>query len=337
MIHLDGSKGEGGGQILRTALTLSLVTGSPFRLEKVRAGRPRPGLLRQHLVAVEAAATIGAAEVEGATLGSQALTFTPSGVCPGRHRFAIGSAGSAVLVLQTVLPALLHASGPSTIVVEGGTHNPLAPPFEFFERTYLPLLRRMGAQIEAVLERAGFYPAGGGAIRLEITPSGPLKPLALLERGPMRATRASAIVANLPTAIARRENAVLCEMLGWAISTAQEQRMGPTSGRGNIVLAEVESDALCEVFSAVGEHGVCAEAVAARLAREVRTYLEQDAPVGPHLADQLVLLLALAGSGVFRTMTPTAHTRTQLSVIGPFLGREPAMIDEVGGTVRIEV
>jgi RNA 3'-terminal phosphate cyclase (ATP) len=144
MIDIDGSEGEGGGQVLRTSLSLSLVTGSPFRIEKIRAGRKKPGLLRQHLTAVQAAAQIGSAEVEGDELGSREIIFRPATVKPGRYTFSVGTAGSAGLVLQTVLPPLLLASGPSELTLEGGTHNPWAPPFDFLSRAFFPLLRRMG-------------------------------------------------------------------------------------------------------------------------------------------------------------------------------------------------
>ena len=162
MLTIDGSVGEGGGQILRTALALALVTGTPFRIHAIRARRRKPGLLRQHLTAVNAAATVGGASTDGASLGSRELTFRPGRITPGEYRFAVGTAGSTGLVLQTVLPPLLLASGPSTVTVEGGTHNPGAPPFDFLARVFLPLLRRMGAHVEARLDRPGFYPAGGG-------------------------------------------------------------------------------------------------------------------------------------------------------------------------------
>src|SRR5262245_8861795 len=162
MLIIDGSFGEGGGQILRTALGLSLVTGVPFRIEKIRAGRQKPGLMRQHLTAVNAAAQVGQAEVIGASVGSQELTFTPGKISPGDYTFAVGTAGSATLVLQTVLPALLTAAQPSFLTLEGGTHNPHAPPFDFLARAFLPLIGRMGPSVTATLIRPGFYPAGGG-------------------------------------------------------------------------------------------------------------------------------------------------------------------------------
>src|SRR5678815_3778633 len=157
VITIDGSEGEGGGQILRTSLALSLVTGQPFRMERIRAKRQKPGLLRQHLTAVEAAKTVGCAEVVGAEMNSQNLEFRPGQVTPGNYRFAVGTAGSATLVLQTVLPSLLTASGPSTLTLEGGTHNPLAPPFDFLARSFMPLIHRMGPSVELELRSPGFY------------------------------------------------------------------------------------------------------------------------------------------------------------------------------------
>src|SRR6185369_8211050 len=171
MIALDGSQGEGGGQILRSALALSLVTGTPFRIDNIRARRARPGLMRQHLTAVEAAAAVGAARTSGAALGSRSLTFAPTTVKAGEHTFSVGTAGSATLVLQTVLPSLLTADRPSSLVLEGGTHNPSSPPFDFLAKAFLPIVAGMGAQVEATLERPGFYPAGGGRFRVTVAPA----------------------------------------------------------------------------------------------------------------------------------------------------------------------
>src|SRR5689334_333662 len=176
MLKLDGSVGEGGGQILRTALALSALTGQPFEIEKIRAKRRKPGLLRQHLTAVRAATALCQAQVEGDSLGSMTLRFVPGDVKPGEYAFAIGTAGSATLVLQTVLPPLLLASRPSKITIEGGTHNPLAPPVDFLDRSFLPLVRRMGPRVRVQLERWGFYPAGGGRISVEIEPVQRLQP-----------------------------------------------------------------------------------------------------------------------------------------------------------------
>ena len=189
MITIDGSEGEGGGQILRTALALSLVTGQPFRIERIRARRQKPGLLRQHLTAVEAAKSVGCAEVSGAAINSQVLEFRPGPVTPGNYRFAVGTAGSATLVLQTVLPSLLTASGPSTLTVEGGTHNPFAPPFDFLARSFMPLIHQMGPRVELELRTPGFFPAGGGRFHARIVPVKRLSRLILAERGAIRGRR----------------------------------------------------------------------------------------------------------------------------------------------------
>ena len=215
VIVIDGSEGEGGGQVLRTSLSLSLITGQPFRIENIRAGRPRPGVMRQHVTAVEAACAVGGAECEELAVGASALTFVPGKIQPGEHRFAVGTAGSTSLVLQTLLPPLMLAGRPSRLVLEGGTHNPSAPPFEFIARVFLPLINRMGPRVSAQLLRPGFYPAGGGRIEVEIAPAGRLERLDLIDRGELRRVEARALVAALPGEIATRELAVVGKRLGW--------------------------------------------------------------------------------------------------------------------------
>src|SRR6266496_6275324 len=202
MITIDRSYNEGGGQILRTALTLSLATRTPFRIEKIRAGRKRPGLLRQHLTAVEAAGRIGNADVRGAEINSQELTFVPHDIIPGDYHFSIGTAGSTTLVLQTVLPVLMLASKPSSLTLEGGTHNPFAPPYDFLEKAFVPLLNRLGGRVRTELQTPGFYPAGGGVMKVMIEPPSGLNSLDLTERGQPRGRTARVLIANLPRAIA---------------------------------------------------------------------------------------------------------------------------------------
>lgn len=214
MMHIDGSQGEGGGQVLRTSLALSLVTGRAFEITRIRAGRKRPGLGRQHLTAAQAAARVGAARADGLALGSQRLTFAPQTVNPGTYHFNVGTAGSATLVLQTVLPPLLLADGPSTLVLEGGTHNPHAPPFDFLQKAFLPLVGRMGPRVTVELSRRGFYPAGGGRFVAHIEPALKLTPIDLLECGTICQRRAIAIVESLPRHIAEREVEVLRTRLG---------------------------------------------------------------------------------------------------------------------------
>ena len=189
MLTIDGSLGEGGGQILRSSLALSLVTGKPFVIENIRANRKKPGLMRQHLSAVRAAAEVSQARVEGAELGSTRLTFCPGTVRAGDYAFDVGSAGSATLVLQTVLPALLLAEGESNLTLRGGTHNPMAPPFDFLAKSYLPLVNRLGPTVEARLVRPGFYPVGRGEFSVRIQPARQLGRLELTDRGEIRAHR----------------------------------------------------------------------------------------------------------------------------------------------------
>ncbi|MDB6054102.1 MAG: rtcA [Verrucomicrobiales bacterium] len=318
MITIDGSLGEGGGQILRTAVGLSLVTGQPFRMEKIRAERSRPGLLRQHLTAVEAAAQIGNAQVEGAVLGSPSITFKPGKVIAGNYRFAIGTAGSTTLVLQTILPALLLASSPSTIVLEGGTHNPHAPPFDFLQKVFFPLINRMGPQVVATLECAGFYPAGGGKWSVTIEPAQKLGKLELIDRGEIVRRSARGIVSNISKQIARRELSVVAEKLGWAADCLHIEEVR-SPGPGNILMLELESSGLTEIFTGFGERGVSSEHIAERVVNKVRDYLASGVPVGEYLADQLLLPMAMAGSGCFKTARLSRHSTTNIGVIQQFL------------------
>ena len=234
-IQVDGSQGEGGGQVLRSSLSLSLVTGQPVCIENVRAGREKPGLMRQHLTALRAAAEVGEAEVTGMEIGSRCLTFEPRNIQPGRFEFSIGTAGSATLVLQTILPALMFADGPSEIVLEGGTHNQWAPPYDFLESAYFPLLRKMGLQITSGLDRHGFYPAGGGRFSVGITPTERLVGLELLDRGRVVARAVTALLANLPRSIGQREVDTVAKKLDWPPACFHVREVHPSPGPGNIV------------------------------------------------------------------------------------------------------
>ena len=338
MLVIDGSAGEGGGQILRTSLALSLVTGVPFRIEAIRAGRKKPGLLRQHLTAVQAAAEISGARMEGADMGSRALTFSPRAVEPGEYGFSIGTAGSATLVLQTVLPALVTASKPSRITLEGGTHNPAAPPFEFLERAFFPILNRMGPAVRGDLERHGFYPAGGGRLTVSIEPVSRLRGFEMHERGASTVRRATAIVAHLPEQIAQRELEVVARRLSWTGESLHTKVVSDSHGPGNILLLEIGSEHSHEVIAAFGARGITAEAVAENAVRDARRYLASEAPIGSYLADQILLPLALAGEGSYRTVTPSRHLRTNAAVIETFLpGRirmEPVAGDSWSVTVE---
>ncbi len=317
MLILDGSIGEGGGQILRTALSLALITGQPFRLQRVRAHRPRPGLQRQHLASVEAALRVSGGRVSGATLGSTEVAFEPGAVQPGAYRFAVGTAGSATLVLQTILLPLALAGGPSRLVLEGGTHNPWAPPFDFVAQTFLPLLARQGPRFGSRLERWGFYPAGGGRFEVEVVPAARLRRLELVERGALKASRVFGVAAGLPRAIAARsvESALGVLRLPQAYVDIREVA---SDGPGHALLIELLFENLNAVVTGFGEKGVRPEEMARAAAQEAREYLDAGVPVGTHLADQLLLPLALGG-GSFLTLAPTAHTSTNLEVIRRFL------------------
>nr|AXL06101.1 RNA 3'-terminal-phosphate cyclase [uncultured bacterium] len=341
MLTIDGSQGEGGGQIIRTSLALALITGRPFRIYNVRARREKPGLQRQHLTAVLAAAKIGNAQVEGASLGSSAFTFTPGQVTPGDYSFPIGTAGSTSLVLQTILPPLMTAASPSTLAFEGGTHNVHAPPYEFLVKTFLPLINRMGPRVSVELQRYGFYPPGGGRFSVLIEPAGSaLTPLRLLTRGEIRARRARALVVKLPPTVGERELTVVREQLGWNEDAGDELRVETSTNAlspGNVLTLEIESEHLTEVFTGIGERGVRAETVAERAAQEAHAYLETGAPVGEHLADQLLIPFALARGGAFSTGQPSLHTTTNIEVVQMFLDVEIKVREMEGEAWRIEV
>ena len=340
MIEIDGSLGEGGGQIVRSSLALSLLTGKSFRIFNLRAGRKKPGLKRQHLTAVKAAATVGNATVSGAELESRELTFEPGTITAGNYDFAISTAGSITLVLQTVLPALMMAAGPSKITLTGGTHNMMAPPFDFLQRSYMPLLNRTGPQVELKLNRYGFYPAGGGQFEATIVPAQQLRGLEVTSRGKLIQRRVRGIVSNLPIEIAKRETARIVRKLNWDRAIEEHIEARDPSGPGNILFAELEFENVTASFAGFGRQGVSAEKVADGVVREVRRYLKTDAPVGPHLADQLLLPMAIAAafsdaSSKFRTGPLTQHSLTQMETIGRFLDVEIAVEEGSDGTSTI--
>ncbi|HYO82222.1 MAG TPA: RNA 3'-terminal phosphate cyclase [Bryobacteraceae bacterium] len=324
--EIDGSFGEGGGQILRTSLALSLVTRTPFRIVNIRVKRAKPGLRRQHLTAVRAAARIGNAQIEGDALGSTTLTFRPGEITGGTYTFEVGTAGSTTLVFQTVLPALLLCGQPSAVTFRGGTHNHGGPPWEFLDSVFLPVIARLGAKVNIRLARHGFVPAGGGEWSAEILPS-QLHPIQLHERGERRHVMVRAIVANLPASIAERELDVVRAALHWP-HTAFKGETVQSDGPGNIVMITGKFSHVSELAAGFGQRGVPAEEVAATAVRCWSLYEESGAPVGEHLADQLLLPFALAGGGSFTTITPTLHTKTNIDTISRFV---PVQFDIVPG------
>ena len=336
MIELDGAAGEGGGQVLRTALTLSMVTGQPFRIRNIRAGRQRPGLMRQHLVAVQAAARVCQAELVDAAVGAQTLLFEPGKIRAGNYEFAIGTAGSCTLVLQTVLPALLFADQPSTVIVRGGTHNSMAPPSHFLQRAYGRVLAAMGATVDIHLNRFGFYPAGGGELVAGIQPCQALRRLDLLERGARRLGYAESFVAGVPESVARRELACIGAGMCWDEAQLQACVLPAEHGPGNALLLTLEHEHVTEVFSGFGEKAVRAETVAKQTLERARRYIASGAAVSEWLADQIMLPIALAGGGSFTTDRLSLHAHTNAEVIARFL---PVCFEfdagEMMSTVRI--
>lgn len=304
-------------------------------MENVRANRSRPGLLRQHLTALTAITEICAADVSGAKPRSRSVMFEPRGLFPGNYRFSVGTAGSACLVLQTILYPLLFANGPSSVVLEGGTHNAMSPPFHFIERTFLPVLAKMGAEVSVRLDRYGFYPAGGGRIMVAIKPVKKLRPIEILHAGPVVRRQARAVVSRLSPEIGERELAVVRERLGLTPAECSVEK-ARSAGPGNVLMLHLERANVTETITAFGEKGVPAERVAGKLADEAEAYLAADVPVGEHLADQLIVPLVLARGGAFVTSNLSLHSTTNIDVVEQLTGVR-ARVDEEGTRTRVSV
>lgn len=320
MIIIDGSEGEGGGQVLRYACALALLTGTPFTIENIRGGREKPGLMRQHVTAIEAACVIGGAECSGLAVGSTSISFRPGRVTPGAYHFAVGTAGSTGLVLQTILVPLMIADAPSHLVIEGGTHAMAAPPFDFIERTLLPVLGRMGPTVTARLVRHGFFPRGGGRIEVDIVPA-PLRPVECIERGARLSVRATAIVAGIPFDIADRELKAARKLLAdWPAEVFATRQLPADQGPGNALLIESRFEYVTELMSGFGKLGVPAERLATTAARRMAGYLVSDAFAGPYLQDQLLLPMAVARGGAFSTVKLSGHSVTAMALIERFTG-----------------
>jgi RNA 3'-terminal phosphate cyclase (ATP) len=338
-LELDGSFGEGGGQILRTSLALSLITGKPFHLRNVRAGRAKPGLQPQHLAGVRAAAAVGQAKTRGAALGSTDLTFEPGPIKAGKYRFDIGTAGATGLLLHTVyLPLALRGDGPSELTLTGGTHVTTSPCFHFLDVTWRAYLNQCGLNVKLELQRPGFYPRGGGSVRAHIQPCAALRGVRLPERGPVEAVGFSA-VAGLPDDVARRQARRAVHRLEQAGLEADIEREHWDGGPGSVLAVQLTTTPAPTLFFGLGARGKPAERVADEAVEQVLAYLAADpALVDAHSADQLVLPLALAeGASAFSVAAVTTHLTTNVAVIRRFVERDIVCEGDEGkpGVVRV--
>jgi len=341
MIEIDGSVGEGGGQILRTSLALALLTGRPFHLRKIRAGRSKPGLQPQHLMSVRAAAAIGQAHVQGDALSSKELVFEPGAVIPGKYTFAIGTAGATSLVLHTVyLPLAWRQTAPSELIITGGTHVTASPCFHFLDTTWRAYLELLGLHISLRMRRPGFYPRGGGVLEAHIQPVAELRGLQVAESNAADHIKGISAVAGLPEQIAqrqaRRATSRLRELVGLEADIEVEVWPG---GPGTILTLELNTAPVPTLFFGLGARGKPAERVADEAVAQAVAYLNAEpAGVDAHSADQLVLPLALAqGASRFNVAAVTTHLLTNVAVIRQFLDRTIECVGEEGepGTVTI--
>lgn len=340
MLELDGSLGEGGGQILRTSLALSLLTGKPFHLCNVRAQRSKPGLQPQHLMSVRAAAAIGQAQMKGASLHSSDLVFEPGPIQAGSYRFAIGTAGAVGLVLQTVyLPLALGTNAPSDITLEGGTHVTTSPCFHYLNVTWRRYLERLGLRVTLRLRRPGFYPRGGGLVEAHVQPCASIAGLMLTEQGKVRGIGGFSAVAGLPEEIAERQARQAVKRLraaGWTAAIAKETWDG---GPGTVLAVSVETEPVPALFFGLGARGKRAERVADEAVEQALAYLEAEpAAVDAHSGDQLVLPLALAqGPSTFTVAEVTSHLLTNVDVIRRFLDRDIVCEGAAGGPGTVAI
>jgi RNA 3'-terminal phosphate cyclase (ATP) len=337
-IEIDGSEGEGGGQVLRTSLALSLLTGKPFHLHNVRARRSRPGLQPQHLTCVTAAAEIGRAATRGASKGSSELTFEPNEIRPGHYTFDVGTAGSTSLVLHTVyLPLALRAAGPCEVTLIGGTHVDHSPSYHFLEATWRAYLEAMGLHVRLQMQRPGFYPRGGGVVRALIQPCPSIGGLTLGTRGEA-AVRVTAAVAGLDRGIARRMARRAVHGLEQMGVEADSEEQTWDGGPGAVLVVRVQTAPAPTVFAGVGARGKPAEGVADEAVEEASRYLKSDALVDEHSADQLVLPLALAsGPSEYRVGRVTLHLTTNVGIIRRFVEREIVIEGEEGAPGRVVI
>lgn len=326
---VDGARGEGGGQILRYAVSTCALLGEELRVYNIRAKRSPPGLRPQHITAIRAVAEVCGGSVEGLQIGSSSIIFKPTRPRGGRYFFDTGTAGSAPLVLQSLLPVLCFADGPCEVELRGGTNNPMAPPIDYIVEVLLPALKRMGVEAEITLVRRGFYPRGQGVVRVRTKPVYRIRPLVAAEADADR-IEVHAYSCNLPDHIVRRMSSTAENLLrkaGYGEILVKTEALGKNDprnaldpGTGILIVARL-SNGLSMGFDALGERGVPAEEVARRAAEEALSQLSTRASVDKHLADQLIIWMALAeGESRIRASTLTSHTATGIDVVGGLTG-----------------
>lgn len=336
-IEIDGSLGEGGGQVLRSTLSLSCITGKPVRIFNIRKNRPKPGLMPQHLTAVAALSRITGADARGTERGSTEISFAPGPVTAGGYAFDIGTAGSVVLLLQSLLPPLLFSDEPSHLALTGGTHVPFGPSFDFLREVFSPWMERIGAPVSCEIERYGFYPRGGGKITARIPPAGEIRGIDLREKGAVLSVTGRSCVANLPLSIAERQRDAVLELLA-AHSPAIATETVPSPGPGTFLFLKVQTEAGCAGFSALGAPGKRAEEVGREAAREALAYIQSSAALDPRLADQILLYLALSKEpSTFTASRLTNHLVTHLHVVRRMLGTRVEIQGKVGGPGTVQL
>ena len=344
MIEIDGSYGEGGGQIVRTALSLSCLLKKPFRIFNIRKGRKKPGLMPQHLTCVRAAQLISGAEVKGDQTGSIELLFSPCDVKGGYLSFDIGTAGSTSLVLQTLIPALAFSQQKTMLTLKGGTHVPLSPSFHYLNGVFVHFLEQIGIRVQLSIESYGFYPRGGGIVRADIFPAKNIKSLQVMERGDVLRLQGYSAVGNLPLSIADRQKNALVRKINEEINDINispliELLGVPSVGQGTFVYIESKSEHSISGFTALGARGKKAEVVGEEAAEEFIKYYTTGAALDHHMADQIVLYLSMCNEeSAFTASAVTNHLLTNLWVIGFFHKIKYSIEGKVGekGTVKIK-
>jgi len=337
VMEIDGAHGEGGGQLLRNSAALAAVTGIPIRVKNIRAGRPKPGLAAQHLTALQAVAALADATVEGLNVGSREVTIAPGRLRGGRFSFDVGTAGSVTLVLQACLPAALRAPEPVELRLIGGTDVPWSPPLDYFRFVFLPLLARMGGKVTIELVRRGYFPRGGGEIRVNVVPAPEFRPLLVEPPGAMRRVDGIAHVGNLPKDVAQRmKHAALRRFVGIAEAKVEETSEAAIGPGGAIVLwTEHENTVLGS--SGLARKGVPAEALGQAAADEMVEDLKAHSSLDVHAADQVLLYSALAkGESRFSVREITKHMETTMWLLENVLRTRFETV-EVGGRHQVRV